>query len=648
MPVKVRCRGCQKVLNAPDKARGRVIKCPGCGNKIKVPTGDGGGKPVKKKPAEEEPSASDSAEFLAGLGLQQLESEDAEAKVCPYCAADMEEEQQVCLKCGMNIYTGQMDAKQAKKRARKGPDPGLLFSKIWSDSWEFLSEYWRLGLRTSLIWTVFLTGMLTCAFLSKAWIFDPAAQEPAPAPIGHGGEEVAAGPVNPWMSPGFLFWAGLGGVMFLGIPGWYWSLSLKIIDKTLVREELKEDRIHYDMFEAVALGFRLFFWPAILMMPLAPIFAGIAFTMGGLAILQGSASHLGTGLIALLLAFFVGPYLFYPQAMVHMSVRHRFKAWILWDQVVCFFNNAGATLYWWVVTLVAFLPAIVILVLLGINLESAFLWSYEKLDALAAWMFGFIMDVGQPGDRGLFYTILFTLYLPVALGLATAPFAFLSGFPAVFTMKANGLYGFYRRETLGLVTHVKPNDLAGFWVRFLCHVIDLTVLNIFHALMFNIPVFMVVSGFPLGQYFGGAVIPAINLGLVAIAGSRNKRASGASLALGVLGGVTFIYGANVEFFKLVYTGIYFLLPILNAWMYFSVNEASTGRSTIGKEAFGIIVQTADKRKELTLGQATLRHLGRLICYATLGIGFVLAALSKKKQALHDVMAKTEVVFRGDK
>ncbi|MFV0443294.1 MAG: hypothetical protein ACK5Q5_06965, partial [Planctomycetaceae bacterium] len=268
MPVKVRCSGCQKVLNAPDKARGKVVSCPECGTRIKVPAGTGDA-PIRSskapRPAKKEPSTSDSSEFLNAFKVDQLESEDAEAKVCPYCAADMGLEETICRKCGMNTATGQMDSKEAKKRARKGADPALFFSKAWSDSWEFLARYWRLGLKTSLIWTTFLTMMLTCIFMARTWVFTggetaDGAEAPANAQVIVDGEEGApAGPTSPWMSPGFFFWGGLAFVMFLGIPGWYWSLCLKIIDATMQREDIKEDRIQYDMFEAVALGFRLFF-----------------------------------------------------------------------------------------------------------------------------------------------------------------------------------------------------------------------------------------------------------------------------------------------------------------------------------------------------------------------------------------------------
>ncbi len=40
MAVKVRCPTCERVLNAPDAARGKAVKCPDCETKVKVPSGD--------------------------------------------------------------------------------------------------------------------------------------------------------------------------------------------------------------------------------------------------------------------------------------------------------------------------------------------------------------------------------------------------------------------------------------------------------------------------------------------------------------------------------------------------------------------------------------------------------------------------------
>jgi uncharacterized RDD family membrane protein YckC/ribosomal protein L40E len=652
MPVKVRCRGCQKLLNAPDKARGKTIACPECGTKLKVPEGDAEAAPAKPAKAAKKPvkKAADDDDFLSGLNVDQLEAEHGEEKVCPYCAADLDPEDPVCRKCGMNTETGQMDTKEAKKRARKGADPALFYKAAWTDGWEFMLQYKTLAVKTGLTWTMFLTIVLTCLFMAKTWVFVESA-EPAAAPVHVAEGEAAAGPVSPWRSPGFFFYAGLGTVFFLGIPGWFWSLSLKITDKTMAREEIKVDRLNADMFESIALGFRVIFWPAILMLPLSPLFAFAAFSMGIVALLQGGGTA-GAGLVAVILSYFLIPYLFFPQALVHMTVRHKFKAWILWDQIVIFFKNAGATLYWWVIAVIVFLPIIILVILLALYPVRALDWTYAQLDAVAAWIFGFIMDVNEPATRPLFFTILFSAFLPAALAIVAAPIAFLGAFPALFLTRVTGLYGFYNRETLDLVTSVRDNQPAGFWVRFLCHTVDVCIVQAFTLLTFGIPIGLLVSGFPLGRYFGGLTSALVNVGFVAIAGSKNARASMISIGLSVLAGVTFIYGygedAPIPVFGMVFAILTYFVPLYNMGMYFAVNEGSTSRSTIGKETFGLIVQTADKQKELTLGQAVGRHFGRILCDALGGLPYLTCVFNPKKQALHDIMVKSEVVFRGDK
>ena len=74
MAVKVRCPTCDKVLNAPDAARGKAVKCPGCDTKVKVPAGDtsAGGQTTSRRaaakaPARQRAQADDDDEFLAGF-----------------------------------------------------------------------------------------------------------------------------------------------------------------------------------------------------------------------------------------------------------------------------------------------------------------------------------------------------------------------------------------------------------------------------------------------------------------------------------------------------------------------------------------------------------------------------------------------------
>ncbi|MGE5193471.1 MAG: zinc ribbon domain-containing protein, partial [Deltaproteobacteria bacterium] len=109
MAVKVRCPTCEKVLSAPDTARGKAVKCPGCETKVKVPAEESSGRgssttrrsgakaPARKRGEE------DSIEFLAGLDLDK--AVDTSAQMCPKCGANIPEEATECPKCGVDPTT---------------------------------------------------------------------------------------------------------------------------------------------------------------------------------------------------------------------------------------------------------------------------------------------------------------------------------------------------------------------------------------------------------------------------------------------------------------------------------------------------------------------------------------------------------------
>lgn len=654
MPVKVRCSGCEKVLNAPDKARGKAIKCPSCGGVVKVPAGDApiasGG---KKKPAKS-PDPMDSDDFLANLDVDQLESESGEGKVCPYCAADMAAEDTVCRKCGMNTVTGQMDAKEAKKRARKGADPALYYGAAWNDSWAFLKQYWRLGMKTSTIWMGVMTLALTCFFMIRIWVFPPGWTPNAPPPEGQvmvSPEEGASPERSPWVA--FTFWAGLGTLFSLGVPGWFWSLSLKITDATMAKEEIKEDRVNFDLFESMALGLRSVFWPFVVMFPLIPVWAGLMYLMGAEDVWSemrhGQGFNPPVGLVAMFVAFFAIPYLFFPQAMVHMTMKHRYKAWIFWEQAKIFIFNAGATLYWWVVALIVFLPIVALIGFFLTDPIGNYDWAFDKIELACDKIVGMMFETGvAQGDRSLMYMICASLLIPLILLPVTFVLGCLMGFPAVLLMRATGLYGYYRREYLDLVAHLKPGQLVPFWVRFLCHVVDVSVVVLTHLLMWGVPAALVLSEFPMGRVFGGGFFAFVSLGFVAIAASKHKQASIGGLLMGGVGGLMYAASSMVPAFEVTFGYLFYVIMAYNYWLFFAVNEGSTSRSTIGKEAFGVVVQRVQKGAQLTVGQASYRHLGRLLSDILCGLPYLVAAFHPKKQAMHDLMAKTEVVFRGDK
>lgn len=78
------------------------------------------------------------------------------------------------------------------------------------------------------------------------------------------------------------------------------------------------------------------------------------------------------------------------------------------------------------------------------------------------------------------------------------------------------------------------------------------------------------------------------------------------------------------------------------WLYFALFESSGWHATPGKRMLRIEV-TDVNGVHLRFGRATLRFAGRLLSTAPLFLGFLLAAFTRNKQALHDLIASTLVI-----
>lgn len=91
--------------------------------------------------------------------------------------------------------------------------------------------------------------------------------------------------------------------------------------------------------------------------------------------------------------------------------------------------------------------------------------------------------------------------------------------------------------------------------------------------------------------------------------------------------------------------IVFLLLFWGAiFGYFIIFTYKKG-ATLGKMAVGIKVISADDGR-LGLGKVFLREtVGKVLSYVTLYIGYIMAAFTEKKQALHDKIAQTYVVYK---
>jgi len=142
-------------------------------------------------------------------------------------------------------------------------------------------------------------------------------------------------------------------------------------------------------------------------------------------------------------------------------------------------------------------------------------------------------------------------------------------------------------------------NYAGFWVRLVAFIIDAIIVGIAGGIV----------GFVLG--FGLGLSMGAN-------GANESEIAAAAGAVGYIAGV-----------------------VIN-WLYFTLYESSAKQATIGKSAMGIIVTNLNSER-ITFGKANARYWGKIISGLILLIGFIMAGLTAKKQALHDIMAGTIVI-----
>ena len=91
----------------------------------------------------------------------------------------------------------------------------------------------------------------------------------------------------------------------------------------------------------------------------------------------------------------------------------------------------------------------------------------------------------------------------------------------------------------------------------------------------------------------------------------------------------------------VFMAGYALLCVLGA-AYFVVMESSSMQATLGKAAMGLRVVDLYGRR-ISVMRSLGRYSGKVISSLPFMLGYVLAAFSEKRQALHDMMAGTLVV-----
>lgn len=98
--------------------------------------------------------------------------------------------------------------------------------------------------------------------------------------------------------------------------------------------------------------------------------------------------------------------------------------------------------------------------------------------------------------------------------------------------------------------------------------------------------------------------------------------------------------ASVAVFTVLLVGM-----LVVPWLYFSLLESSRWQATVGKSALRVYVADVQGRR-LSRGRSMARNLAKFVSTVTLGVGYLMCAFTARKQALHDIIARSVVLRRS--
>lgn len=163
---------------------------------------------------------------------------------------------------------------------------------------------------------------------------------------------------------------------------------------------------------------------------------------------------------------------------------------------------------------------------------------------------------------------------------------------------------------------------AGFWRRFVAYIIDQILIG---AVNFAILL-------PLYLIFGLGVFAFENF-------EGFEKFSNVNSTVQYEDEYTAAFVIAIIFVALIVGGI----SIIIQWLYYALMESSSKQATLGKMALGIKVTDMNGNR-ISFGRATGRYFGKIISGLILNVGYIMAAFTQKKQALHDLMANCLVIL----
>jgi uncharacterized RDD family membrane protein YckC len=177
--------------------------------------------------------------------------------------------------------------------------------------------------------------------------------------------------------------------------------------------------------------------------------------------------------------------------------------------------------------------------------------------------------------------------------------------------------GFGVETTLEKQPYESTREYGGFWIRFAAYLIDSIIVGI-PLFILTIVIFMI--------FFGAS--DAFNMMMSDPAYLESEMTDAEAMAL-----MGSYLGA---------TGVTIIVNLVIALAYFAGLHASKWQGTVGKKLLGLKVTDLNGNR-ISFWRALGRYLAMAILSGILLIGFIIAAFTEKKQALHDLIAGTVVV-----
>jgi uncharacterized RDD family membrane protein YckC len=163
---------------------------------------------------------------------------------------------------------------------------------------------------------------------------------------------------------------------------------------------------------------------------------------------------------------------------------------------------------------------------------------------------------------------------------------------------------------VGAIAYASNVTFAGFWLRFAAYLLDSAIIGFAVTVLF-VPFFFLMGGVAMIETLPRGHAERIELAQIM-----------------PLLSLLFTLAAIAEVAK---------------WLYFAYLESGEKQATWGKQALGIYV-TDLAGQRVAFGRATGRFFAKIVTgLIPLGIGFIMAGFTERRQALHDMIASTLVL-----